>query len=1246
MDIEAIIATISPPDTPAGAIENAPKLASFFRKLDAVGTATMLAGLQTLPEHHANCRLEWAVRLALALGSGNALPNQPQLRTLLNDLLEKSRVNRLEDPLEDVMVSALPTSRGEFRILTGLWEKAAHHTEAVVRAFERLPDGAQKDVALERIYALLLISDEICQRSNLEASAAGVSSPRKAMLLTGAGLLSAAKARVEFDWNELAKLGIARDLLAPFILGCTGFKGLLDNALGDSALEFQPFVATQLGVALVAPANLSTAIRGCLINTAIAGGQGDALRRKLLIVHSDIIETGGFTRIVGSITDFGDGGYSREYIQQLCPGHYVHAIQAIDIFRAWPKNAFCEDRDIGDNAFGDALAGVISKAQSEIEAKADFVEGVSFVFLCGWGSGHSFCWPRVGALSRWRVIFMEPEDAMFLGVCEDGKLEDIWRMDRQHQLVEAQGFHFRNTNGLLNLFEWWRSTNHMFLPEHVLDAQPPATINFDTNLLLEARKEAIEALGRRCLPTPSGKPLLSIRLDLKSHFSGRQPVFASVSAAKAGVLMAAIESELGVVWVQLMARRDDPHSFDAHETWSALLAWAGRLLDPFLRQRGLKLSRPILIRFVVGFDDNRELRQMTDAEIVDSVSVGWDHVSSCIGLFVAPAWHVALQRKDNFAEAVLAANFLSGVASATGTAIAPTDLIDFAVAQIGSRFARWRHSFLAQRPIDMLKAHGLVSRFRAIPQSAGALVKTGLGWQSRSRSDGYLIDGKQACRAFLDHQHELLLGSLISEVAKYDRQSLVSACLSAIQAAQGDGRGWQESAQALQSIHGKQEDFDVSFNQVGRANAVIRAASILIELAVAESPTTGGQQIGYLHLDEMKAHAALLFKNADTIPAIEGGWIKPEIRIAPTGDVLLDRSFEEGGLQRTAEIRHQFERDTKANKADNGSAESSHLTDPGDTLTKAIVAEFGVDDDLYVGFAGALVTVAEAVKAGVFAMRRSELRLAVNGQDERLRDLAPLIDRYTLPCRKSWATPHPGAIPRDYDLGKFDRRYSLIGRPIVAIDDDEDPLLLIAPGMVERSVLHNLSGALTGGLQNEFWSSQEMRTFASRRGDETGLAFNDNLARELTGMGLEAHASAKLTWCLNHQGTDHVKRLGDVDVLVFSPGRTRVWVIEAKDLKMCRTLGETARRLSEYQGRPRSNGKPDNLMKHLTRVDYIRTHVSDLQKRFGLSTAPSVSGMIVVGSPQPMEMITIPGGKDAITVRKDNLAAVPWDTGY
>jgi hypothetical protein len=39
--------------------------------------------------------------------------------------------------------------------------------------------------------------------------------------------------------------------------------------------------------------------------------------------------------------------------------------------------------------------------------------------------------------------------------------------------------------------------------------------------------------------------------------------------------------------------------------------------------------------------------------------------------------------------------------------------------------------------------------------------------------------------------------------------------------------------------------------------------------------------------------------------------------------------------------------------------------------------------------------------------------------------------------------------------------------------------------------------------------------------------------------------------------------------------------------------------------------------------------------------ALGISGMVLVGSPQPMEMITIKGGKDAITIRAESLAEVP-----
>src|SRR3546814_18700344 len=104
------------------------------------------------------------------------------------------------------------------------------------------------------------------------------------------------------SWDELTAFGVSKEILAPFLLPPAAFPDLLEKALGDSKLEFQPIVQTEAGIAVIAPQNLSTAIRGHLNDTAIAAGQGVALRRKMLPMLSEITETGRCTRVGGQRT--------------------------------------------------------------------------------------------------------------------------------------------------------------------------------------------------------------------------------------------------------------------------------------------------------------------------------------------------------------------------------------------------------------------------------------------------------------------------------------------------------------------------------------------------------------------------------------------------------------------------------------------------------------------------------------------------------------------------------------------------------------------------------------------------------------------------------------------------------------------------------------------------------------------------------------------------------------------------------
>jgi hypothetical protein len=234
----------------------------------------------------------------------------------------------------------------------------------------------------------------------------------------------------------------------------------------------------------------------------------------------------------------------------------------------------------------------------------------------------------------------------------------------------------------------------------------------------------------------------------------------------------------------------------------------------------------------------------------------------------------------------------------------------------------------------------------------------------------------------------------------------------------------------------------------------------------------------------------------------------------------------------------------------------------------------------------------------------------------------------------------------DVDVARFDRRFSPIARPLISLNSGDDPLLALAPNVVERALSHNVSGAYTGALQNEFWQSAVMRRYASMRGAASGIEFNEEVARSVTRLGMKAWPSMALSDCLNQKNTNDLKQLGDLDVLALTPNGEHAWVIEAKELKLCRTLGEAARRLSSYRGVMLRNGKPDALMKHLQRVAYVRKHADALQKRLKLPVRPAIHGALVVSAPQPMQQLRREYSQDSTTVMLDDLASIPWRVGW
>lgn len=1242
IDIEAFLAKSAPSELPRDVLAAAPKLAASLRGLDPIATVAILAGLQTDPRFQANTvRLDWATRLVLALSRGAKKPSRADLDRLLNVSLPQARIAVLEDPIEDFFVEPIPTQQGDFLIFTGTWEQAGFYTETLIDAFSSLPEGEPKDDALQWCSAALRISSALVARSGVGRRHVGAGDAAGALVLPSERELKALGKRSIFSWEELEALGVSPPEIYPFTLSQDHASALLDQTPGNSALEFHPLVTLPHGVLIASPANLSTAARALLISTAVDGGQAEGLRRRLFQAQARAVADSGFERLdrlpMGRSGDF----LISQAVREVSRGRFVHLVQVLGDFANWPAAAFGSMIEEGE--LGAKIVQSIRWAKGSLEERGDFREAVTFCFLGGWGRGGMLSLPMTEDLAGWEVVFLSPGDEAAIARCDEGSIRDLWRLQKLRTEVERQGFELWGVNGDLNLFHWWRITDHALVPPNWIDMTPPALVALGSDHLLEARREGFEALDRRALPYPDGPHRIVARLDPAGYVGGLEPIYASLNDVRRGELLGAVVVGPQTVWLRL-AGQSHRHSFDRYETWRAALKWLNRVLPAFWRRHAAPgLAASVALSFVVEFPDKAadDAAPELNAAIVSLLDDGEGELV----VVLAPTWHAALRGPVNTAEVEMAAFLLSGVARLHRLDIPLQDLRDLVVEASGSPDIRWRHHFMASRAIDVLKHHGLVGRMRSIPVSAGALAKCGAAWRTRPREQGPLIEGEQACGNFLVAHGGEILVNIVAQVRRYNRRSFIVTAFAAIQAAQAEDRQWEMTARASRAIHGAADDYRGSLQRHSEINAVIRSATMLIEIANAEALVDGGVALGDMDLAELQAEAMLHFQICDLVPAVYSGFVKPELKISPTGDVLSDRLFEERTLRRSAERRHGAERERSSNAYASLFDEPAEVSGPDAALSAALSAEFGVDADAFLDLPAATSRLAGDANLGVMVLSRNDLvALLEDFEAMEGKDLSPLIDRMTMPPRAGWNDIPSGFSKPDFDLAKFDRRASLVGRPIVALTSGDNPDLVIAPGIIERAVFHNLTGAMKGSLQNDFWTSAVMRKFASEAGKRSGLDFNDRLAQLIGALGLRAWPSAKPAWCLNCKATPQVEQLGDIDVLAVSPDGARVWVIEAKDLKLCRTLGETTRRLSEYRGVETGKGKPDKMLKHLRRVTYIRDHASQLTQRLGLTETPKVSGLVVVRAPQPMEHFD-PDTPDGRVVMVDDLNAVPWAEG-
>jgi hypothetical protein len=149
--------------------------------------------------------------------------------------------------------------------------------------------------------------------------------------------------------------------------------------------------------------------------------------------------------------------------------------------------------------------------------------------------------------------------------------------------------------------------------------------------------------------------------------------------------------------------------------------------------------------------------------------------------------------------------------------------------------------------------------------------------------------------------------------------------------------------------------------------------------------------------------------------------------------------------------------------------------------------------------------------------------------------------------------------------------------------------------------------------------STSMRRWINDETNRCGHAFARKVFETMCAQGYEARLEETITALLNEKLE---KDWGDVDVLAWKTSDKDVLAIECKDLKIAKTPNEMAEQLNRFSGQVLQNGKPDDLLKHVERCNFLRERSQCVAQAIGMSDRNiHIRSVVCFSKPVPMQYV-------------------------
>ncbi|MDX2181550.1 MAG: hypothetical protein SFV18_18290 [Bryobacteraceae bacterium] len=1209
---------------PLGGIADAAEdLCLALQVFEPIQMASTFGGLLALPKLQANClRLEALSHLAVAYCSGTRNPASKIVRQAFSKL-GRGYCGRAEDPPEDVFVSRVHTTRGNFRIFEGIREGNAFYLQRLLNVVEDMPNDEPFLTIQNTIHALLFLSELVAERAGLREFEIGSDSPLKTLPSDAIGALGSTRRLVCFDALELKSLADKIDLLGAFAFDLRNGSSLIEQSLGHSDLERRPLLAAGRHLYLVLPTAVGSAITRYLLESinalTLGGSLAYSIEREYSRLFSETPLLGIAARANVQFQSVGDlrvGIVEKPVDSQRTLTLFFF----LDGLKEFDQSGLCGVNP-DSNAISEALNTYIDDLRLR-QDKGKVDKGICLAVGCGIGRGCNFS--IEGILSRgWLIQGISAYDLCTVSLLTTMQPLDLWRVLEAQQTVSEHGVTLLNINGLLNLIAWADELGghvvpHGQLPDDFISPDSNASIMITQNALLDLRQRVFKSCDARRVLDANGEWIAVRRFAASAvDTDGLDTLYVSDEVISSGRLRGVCLAGKRPWWIEI--HTPEGSAKHAHfEHWRMTAVWVSRAAPVMERTfHGLPSDGVYIhFHFKEPLMDSSTIKTARRAhELRGLVSVSKGTSGGSVNITIDAGFVEGFRVAENDAERVIIESIVSASALLSGTTL--SDHLPLVTNICPNEDARMMHRLEARSFQDYLFAGDAPSPV-VIHRFDDASCRIGLGWRVRSREQGANVSGVEECTHFLNNLVAAVIDEIILELRSFNRLSFLCRVIENQEFAAYDKHKWRRTARAMIALSGStQAVIEQILKRESELNACSLASRVLIEAGICECPDSSGSQIDDWELSKLMARAAMAFHLGGWSNAVRWGAIEPSLRITPLGDVHVSREFFDniyepyGEAAGRATIEHARSGYRELYQAVEARPTVEDVFEA--TFLRAWVAEVGVTVDGIRQFVDAVENQGLSLSRAVFTLRRSIVRqmlmetcsLSPSAADASLSLL-------TLTPRRSWKDPGAAFADRDWHPWRFRRRLSIIRRPLCQWSTDENPLLLISPGVIREGLFTTLVWHYEGNIRSEDARSREMAQWIGHTNRERGAKFTAEVALALEKAGWSVITEITITKLLGEPWD----KLGDVDVLAHREGR--VLVVECKDVHYKKTLGEVSEQLADFLGENRADGSPDLLKRHLDRIDILRCNPAKVGRAIGLDTQITIEGHLIFRNPVPM----------------------------